>query len=592
MIDLAVAIPGLRLLPSPWSTLNATDPCGWTGVACANDSVISIVLENTQLEGTFPNSIGQLTNMDTLNLYNNSINSTIPASIGSMTRLRNLYLASNPLFGTIPPSIFTLMNLKEIELENNYLTGTIPDFPVGSKLESVYLTYTSLSGTIPASIANLRFINTLNIEACSINGTLPGVGPTSLRDLSISFMGVSGPIPDWIYRNTNLSRLRFTSTQLSGTLSSAVVNLTDLGLLHLGGSEFTSPIPLELASMPSLRYLILSYTHLGQGISASFFSQMDGLEELVLDSCGLSGDIPDLTNMTSLRSLSLSYNSFSGTIPASLFRLPLRELMLTRCGFNGTIPASVGSATMDTLRLESNQLTGCFLEPTTVKTCGISDNPTSFCSCRSRSCLPACSDCSKCPDPLFCPPGTTCSSGGVSLSGQNSTLVVIGPTIIRGNLTLDPNATIVLAPSSPSAPLVVQGCVSFAGALNVTFSGNQPLFTTVPLIQYSGFCGGKKTEFQNVSIDLGPCRRARGNLQYGETSLVVLLSDIDESQCSQAGVLSPGVIGGIVAGVVAVVIIILCIILYTQRHKIIPAFSMMRAQRRLRESMRGSTTNK
>jgi hypothetical protein len=592
MIDLAMAIPGLRLLPSPWSTLNATDPCGWTGVACANDSVISIVLENTQLEGTLPDSIGQLVNMETINFYNNSINSTIPASIGSMTQLRYLYLSRNPLFGTIPPSIFALLNLKSLELENNDLTGSLPDFPEGSRLEFVFISYTSLSGTIPASIANLSMIDTFQVEACSINGTLPTVGPTGWRDLSLSYMDISGPIPDWIYRSTNITRLKLISTKLNGTVSSAVANLTDLGLLHLGGSEFAPPIPVELASMTSLRYLSIAYSSMGQGTSISFFSQMDWIEELDLDASGISGTIPDLSNMTSLGALSLSYNNIVGTVPESLVRLHLSELMMIGCNLNGTIPASIGSASMNVLRLAGNQLSGCFLEPTTVTECDITGNPTSFCSCRSRSCLPACSDCSKCPDPLFCPPGTTCITGGLAVGGQNSTLVVFGPTIIRGNLTVDPNATIIITASSPSAPLVVQGCVSFAGALNISVSGNQPLSTTVSLIQYSGFCGGQKTEFQNVSIDLGACRRGRGTMQYGETSLIVLLSDIDESQCSQAGVLSPGAIGGIVAGVVAVLIIVLCIIIYTQRRKIIPAFTMMSAQRRLRESMRISSTDK
>eukprot|EP01122_Echinamoeba_exundans_P011462 TRINITY_DN4556_c0_g2_i1.p1 TRINITY_DN4556_c0_g2~~TRINITY_DN4556_c0_g2_i1.p1 ORF type:complete len:620 (-),score=57.16 TRINITY_DN4556_c0_g2_i1:66-1925(-) len=586
MTQLATALPQLTQLPSPWSTVNASDPCNWSGVRCFNDSVVALELESAQLAGTLPDSIGELMYLEILNFYNNSINSSLPPSLGQLPGLQKIYLARNSLSGSIPATLFSAPNLVELELGFNQLNGTIPDFAPGCKLRYLFLSYNELSGSIPDSIANLGSIETMYLDALPVDGVLPSVGPTSLVNLQMSFLNVTGPIPDWIYQNTNLSILRLSSLKLTGTISPAIANLTNLRLLHLGDNPLlTPPIPVELTMMQSLRTLVFTYGRLGEGVPLSFYSQMSWLQELSLDASGTNGTIPDLSNMTSLEILSLSFNDLPGPFPESVLRLPLRELHLMFCGLNGTVPAALGSTSIGWLRLSGNQFTGCFLEPTTVTLCNIPDNTPSFCSCRSRACLPACSDCSQCPDPLVCPTGSTCIPGGLTLGGQNSTLVVVGPTIIRGNLNLDANATIVLTAASPSAPLVVQGCVSFAGNLNVTINGNQPLSAALPLIQYSGFCGGQKTEFQNVSIDVGPCRRARGSLQYGDTSLVVLFSDIDESQCSQVSALSVGAIGGIVAGAVAFVVIVVCIILYTQRKRIIPAFSMLRAQRRLRDSM-------
>jgi len=62
-------------------------------------------LYDDSLSGNIPNSIGNLTYLDTLNLSYNQLSGEIPESIGSLMYLNWLYLYSNQLSGKIPDSL-------------------------------------------------------------------------------------------------------------------------------------------------------------------------------------------------------------------------------------------------------------------------------------------------------------------------------------------------------------------------------------------------------------------------------------------------------------------------------------------------------
>ncbi|PAN51214.1 hypothetical protein PAHAL_9G578800 [Panicum hallii] len=120
----------LKNPPPDW----AGDPClppllSWTGVVCSPGSpvrVLSLDLKNHGLSGSLPDSIGNLTGMQTINLSGNKLSGSIP-DLGSMHTLSVLHLDGNQFSGTIKPSMETLINLKELYLNNNNLTGKIPD---------------------------------------------------------------------------------------------------------------------------------------------------------------------------------------------------------------------------------------------------------------------------------------------------------------------------------------------------------------------------------------------------------------------------------------------------------------------------------
>jgi|TARA_B100001741_G_scaffold235142_1_gene196159 Leucine-rich repeat (LRR) protein len=76
--------------------------------------------------GEIPSTIGDLTNLTSLNIYNNQLTGEIPSEIGNLTNLTKLFLYENNLTGSIPPEIGNLTNLTAWSLNDNQLTGDIP----------------------------------------------------------------------------------------------------------------------------------------------------------------------------------------------------------------------------------------------------------------------------------------------------------------------------------------------------------------------------------------------------------------------------------------------------------------------------------
>ncbi|KAF7050629.1 hypothetical protein CFC21_058966 [Triticum aestivum] len=119
----------LKNPPPDW----AGDPClppqnSWTGVGCSDDSpvrVLSLDLKNRGLSGCLPDSIGNLTGMNTISLSGNKLSGPIP-DFSSMQTLTALHLDGNQFSGAINPSLANLTNLKELFLNDNNLSGLIP----------------------------------------------------------------------------------------------------------------------------------------------------------------------------------------------------------------------------------------------------------------------------------------------------------------------------------------------------------------------------------------------------------------------------------------------------------------------------------
>ncbi|KAJ9686922.1 hypothetical protein PVL29_015678 [Vitis rotundifolia] len=109
------------------------NPCTWFHVTCNSDnSVTRVDLGNANLAGQLVSQLGQLTNLQYLELYSNNISGKIPEELGNLTNLvsldlyMNKRLNNNTLTGTIPRSLTTVNTLQVLDLSNNQLTGDIP----------------------------------------------------------------------------------------------------------------------------------------------------------------------------------------------------------------------------------------------------------------------------------------------------------------------------------------------------------------------------------------------------------------------------------------------------------------------------------
>lgn len=90
------------------------DPCqnGWYGVLCSpSGHVVSLILNDNNLQGKIPDSIGNLYNLQALIASSNGIVGSIPDAIGFyLHALEKLDLSHNELEGSIPESLGDLCN--------------------------------------------------------------------------------------------------------------------------------------------------------------------------------------------------------------------------------------------------------------------------------------------------------------------------------------------------------------------------------------------------------------------------------------------------------------------------------------------------
>ncbi|XP_020580995.1 LRR receptor kinase BAK1 [Phalaenopsis equestris] len=134
------------------------NPCTWFHVTCNSDnSVIRVDLGNAALSGTLVSQLGQLKNLQYLELYSNNISGSIPPELGNLTNLVSLDLYLNNFTGGIPDSLGNLSKLRFLRLNNN-----------------------SLTGTIPTSLTNINALQVLDLSNNNLSGPVPSTGSFSL----------------------------------------------------------------------------------------------------------------------------------------------------------------------------------------------------------------------------------------------------------------------------------------------------------------------------------------------------------------------------------------------------------------------------
>ena len=115
----------------------------WTGVTVSGSPrrVTSLRLANRQLSGTIPPELGDLSQLQLLDLGRNRLSGAIPPELGDLAELTFLLLESNRLSGALPAALGDLWKLEVLYLDDNRLSGAIPHW-----LDDLPLTALTLSG--------------------------------------------------------------------------------------------------------------------------------------------------------------------------------------------------------------------------------------------------------------------------------------------------------------------------------------------------------------------------------------------------------------------------------------------------------------
>ncbi|KAL6560712.1 BRASSINOSTEROID INSENSITIVE 1-associated receptor kinase 1 [Orobanche gracilis] len=116
------------------------------------NSVLSIDLGNANLSGQLVPQLGQLQNLEYLELYSNNISGRIPIELGNLTNLVSLDLYLNSLSGPIPDTLSRVQKLRFLRLNNNSLSGHIPlSLTTIGTLQVLDLSNNQLAGRIPVN---------------------------------------------------------------------------------------------------------------------------------------------------------------------------------------------------------------------------------------------------------------------------------------------------------------------------------------------------------------------------------------------------------------------------------------------------------
>ncbi|XP_065023092.1 leucine-rich repeat receptor protein kinase HPCA1-like [Musa acuminata AAA Group] len=331
-------VSALKSLSSQWkntppSWRNAGDPCGesgepWEGVNCSNSRVTEIKLFTMGLEGTLSSEIGNLANLEVLDLsHNQNLRGTIPSSIGMLKQLHTLRLLDCGFNGTIPNEIGNLSSLKILALNSNQFSGRIPaSLGSLSNLDYLDLADNQLTGTLPTSASEGSGLDQLvNTQHFHLNKNhLSDSIPSNLFSSNMKVIHILldnnnliGGIPESIGLVQSLKVLRLDNNSLSGSVPSSINNLTNLDVLNLANNKLSGPMP-NLTGMHVLNYLDLSNNSFDPSEAPNWFSDLHNLTTLIIESGGLQGEVPqDLFSLSNLQEVRLSNNAFSGTLNMS-----------------------------------------------------------------------------------------------------------------------------------------------------------------------------------------------------------------------------------------------------------------------------------
>ena len=231
----------------------------WSGITITSGRVTILDLQTvsgtrgpSEIYGSLPAELGNLTSLTELYLAENSLSGNIPAELGNLTNLTLLWLSYNQLSGSIPAELSKLANLTALWLFDNRLRGRIPaELGKLSNLRVLSLDNNHLSGSIPAELGNLTSLISLRASRNGLTGSIPAeLGKlTNLRNIRLENNGISSRIPLELGKLTNLKTLWLNDNRLSGSIPAELGNLTSLEYLRLENNQLTGSIPADLLAL-------------------------------------------------------------------------------------------------------------------------------------------------------------------------------------------------------------------------------------------------------------------------------------------------------------------------------------------------------
>lgn len=243
-----------------------------------------------------------------------------------------------------------------LRLGGNKLSGELPkEIGYLTALKSLMLSDNyKLGGTIPEEFYNLKDLKVWKMRFTDMHGSLSSkIGNLTAID-TLDLWGA----PWDLTQNGFIPKDE--KTLLSGEIPAEIGNLTQASYIVLGRNKFTGDIPSEIGNLANLRYLDIARCKLSGTLPASL-GKLKKLETLFVAGNELSGSLPEeMGEMTGLIELYANENQLTGTIPASFVKLrKLLRLALNDNKLSGELPEVITQIhSLGLLYLENNQFEG------------------------------------------------------------------------------------------------------------------------------------------------------------------------------------------------------------------------------------------
>ncbi|XP_022158556.1 LRR receptor-like serine/threonine-protein kinase GSO1 [Momordica charantia] len=265
-------------------------------------------------------------------------NASIPTFIGEMKQLQHLDLSRSSFSGRVPPELGNLTNLRFLDMGFNDGLRVVDDHMEWiynlSSLTTLGMSYVNLKAAKALNLMNLLnslpILKSLDLVRCEIHDAqflyAPSNSsqinnPASLETLDLSDNSLVCWVPSWIGNITSLTQMDLADNQFHGV---------EGGLLSIIGNTCR------------LRVLDLSNNNLhgNLGNFSGRCSKYD-MEHLDLRSNKLNGSLQSndwLGKLKNMKLLHLSNNSFSGPMPEDASQLrSLEELRIEDNYFEGVV---------------------------------------------------------------------------------------------------------------------------------------------------------------------------------------------------------------------------------------------------------------
>ncbi|CBI23412.3 unnamed protein product, partial [Vitis vinifera] len=303
-------------------------------------NLASLNIESNNFHGSFLETLGEYKSSEHLDLGKNQLSGHFPSELGQLKNLSYLCIDRNLFSGQIPISLGGLSSLSYLNIRENFFNGIMSEKHLANltSLEELDASLNLLTLQVSSNWTPPFQLTRLELGSCFLGPQFPAWLQTQkyLRDLNMSYAGISSVIPAWFwtqsYRSVDLSH-----NQIIGNIPS--LHSFDI---YLGSNNFTGPLP-QISSDNILWSLDLSGNILS-GELPDCWASWTLLMVLRSQNNILTGHLPSsMGSLLQLRSLHLHNNSLSGTLPPSMQGCKsLSFVDLSENEFSGSIPLWVG----------------------------------------------------------------------------------------------------------------------------------------------------------------------------------------------------------------------------------------------------------